>query len=726
MKYINKILISAALIIATAVNCAAAQFAADSSETRDHMREWGFRHRDGIVLALCGGGTKGLAHLGVFEVLERENIPIAAIIGTSMGAIMGGLYAAGFSTAEMRDILSKSDLMEIISGRSRSDFSGGYNSPPVQGDSLFSLTIDKNKNERGRLGILDAKDLYSFLSDLTSRVTVTDFDYLPIPFAAVSTNLENGDTVILRNGNLASALRASMSIPVIFDPWPVNGVLMADGGLKANLPVLEAKKLFPGHPVVAVNLSPERIDKKPEEFRSMFDIASQTLDILMLHSIVENVAAADLVIAPDVSGLGTLQSGGYDNIMDLGAAAANAKIDELKKLVEERCSVWDHNTGERPHRTPPIVGQLRFEGVPQGVAEELHEKYGSWVGKPLDMKQIAETVRHLSMRDDIKSVDDHIEIISRGSVAVIFKIERPAKFEFSIDGYASNLYWNRWISLTGTARDTFMEGDVASLEFRFGTTWGAMLRYFTVNNESDAQWGLTLAARREKYVPYEYNGDTDFSRYTAKLAWYKAFSHRARVGIGYAAQRVTSIEGGPLDGHGPYLSLNFNTLDDQILPTKGIAVNSEMWFPKGEKLVSSTQFRTYLPVFKGSRVIFGGGLKTGDAGSLAHAAMLGTQEELYSLSQHPLMGDQAYWLHLGLERAFMRTWWGGVNLEIFGNYGQALRDWKRSASRWEVGAALSIPTNRLRGRLIFVYDDEGGFTVGYTLGIPRFWDGPLP
>ncbi|MBQ9882245.1 MAG: patatin-like phospholipase family protein [Synergistes sp.] len=728
MRSLYRLLISAALIIATSVNCAAAQFAPDSEETRDHMREWGFRHRDGIVLALCGGGTKGLAHLGVFEVLERENIPIAAIIGTSMGAIMGGLYASGLTTAEMRDILSKSDLMEIISGRSRSDLSSGFNSPPVQGEALLSITVDKDKNERGRLGMLDAKDLYTFLSELTSGVAVTDFDYLPIPFAAVATNLENGDTVVLRNGNLASALRASMSIPVIFDPWPMNGMLMADGGLKANLPVLEAKKLFPGHPVVAVNLSPQKIDKKPEEFRSMFDVASQTLDILMLQSILENVKAADLVIEPDVRGLGTLQSSGYDKIMDLGRAAADEKIDELKKLVAEKCDVWDHNVAGRSHRTPPTVAQVRFEGVPEGVAEELHEKYDVWIGEPLDMKKVAETVRHLSARDDIKSVDDRIEIISRGSMAVIFNIERPAKFEFSLDGFASNMYWNRWISLTGTARDTLMQGDVASLELRMGTTWGAMLRYFTVNNERDAQWGLTLAGRREKYVPYEYDGDSDFSRYTAKIAWYKTFANRTRLGIGYAVQRVTSIADGPLNDHGPYLAFTFDTLDDPILPSKGLAVRSEMWYPAGETLVSNTRFRAYLPLFKGSgtRVIFGGGLKTGDADSLAYAAMLGIQDELYSLGQHPLIGDQAYWLHLGLERAFMRTWWGGVNLEIFGNYGQTFRNWSRSGSRWEVGAALSIPTNRVHGRLIFVYDDDGGFTVGYTLGIPRFWDGPLP
>lgn len=262
----NKIFLSLILIFFIVGNCAAAEaadslpgkdviqdkesteraeFERDSPETRVHMQSWGFPHKEGVVLVLCGGGMKGLSHLGVFEVLEREHIPVAAIIGTSMGSIMGGLYASGHTPADMREILSKVDLMEIMSGRNRTDLINGYNKPATPGDSLFSLTIDKNKNEQGRLGALNAKDLYAFLSELTSTVSVTDFDHLPIPFAAVATNLGNGDTVVLRNGNLASALRASMSIPVIFDPWPMNGMLLVDGGLKANLPVLEAKRYSP-------------------------------------------------------------------------------------------------------------------------------------------------------------------------------------------------------------------------------------------------------------------------------------------------------------------------------------------------------------------------------------------------------------------------------------------------------------------------------------------------
>ena len=199
-----------------------------------------------------------------------------------------------------------------------------------------------------------------------------------------------------------------------------------------------------------------------------------------------------------------------------------------------------------------------------------------------------------------------------------------------------------------------------------------------------------------------------------------------RIGVGYAGEMITSYRPNKDDEHGPYLSFAFNNLDDPVLPTRGFEVASDVWFPIGREVVSNTRFTSYIPIMKDNKVIFGGGFKTGDGDSLSYAAMLGIHNELYSLGQRPLVGDQAYWLHLGIERVFNRSWWGGVNIEIFGNYGQVLGGWDGDTSRWEAGVAFSVPTNNFNSKLIFVYDQEGGFTVGYSVGLPRFWDGPLP
>lgn len=721
-------LICAALVAAfmPSASCAA-RFPAGSAETRSHFMSWGFPHKEGVVLVLSGGGMKGLAHIGVFEVLERENIPVAAVIGTSMGAIMGGLYSAGYTPAEMRELLAKSDLMEIMSGRAVMESSkDAFNRPPAPNSALFSVTADSERQTQGRLAVLNAKNLYAFLSELTADVTVTDFDYLKYPFAAVATNLLDGDTVVLRNGKLASALRASMSIPIIFDPWPMNDMLLVDGGLKANLPVLEAKKIFPGHPIVAVNLMPDDITKKKSELRSVFDAASQTLDILMIQQIRENAAAADLVITPDVKNFGTFEAGGYERIIGEGTKAAEDKVPALRKLVKEKCNVWDHELELRRPPNLPTVREVRFDGVPQGIAERLYKKYSRWIDKPLDMQAVSDAVSEISKFDDVRSVDGYTEHISRGTVAVVFRIERPAKYEVGFDGYAGNLNANRWFSVSGTARDIFMDGDAAAAEARLGTTWGGMLRYFTPVSPNLDQWGLTLAARREKYEPFASNGETDLERYAAKLAWYKTLTDRMRFGIGYAGEMITSYWPDDEGEHGPYLFFAFNNLDDPILPTRGFEVASDVWFPFGREVVSRTRFTSYIPIMKDNKVIFGGGLKTGDGDSLPYAAILGIHDELYSLGRHPLVGDQAYWLHLGVERVFNRSWWGGVNIELFGNYGRVMGGMHDEQSRWEAGVAFSVPTNNFNSKLIFVYDQEDGFTVGYSVGLPRFWDGPLP
>ncbi|MCF0247438.1 MAG: hypothetical protein HUJ86_02400, partial [Synergistes sp.] len=436
--------------------------------------------------------------------------------------------------------------------------------------------------------------------------------------------------------------------------------------------------------------------------------------------------AADLVITPDVAKVGTFSDVNYDEVVNLGIEAAEKMLPQLKELVAEKCHTWAHTppSGGYHFKRPEVV-EVRFVGVPEGIANELQKRCAGWINQPLDMKKVAETVTQLSNRKDIKAVDGRTENISRDKVAVIFNIERPPKYEFGLDGFASNLYPNPWVSFQGTMHDALMAGDTVSLEYRFGSNQGAMLRYFTLETSSDTQWGFILAGRREMYDPSNFVSQ-EFDRYTARLAWYKQLSPRTRMGLGYAAEMVTSLTPDDINRNGPYLSLSFNTLDDPVLPTKGLIFDTSLWFPFEHRAVTATNFKLFVPVKNFGRMTIGGGLKTGDAENLAFAATLGSRLELYSLGQHPLVGDQAYWVHLGFEKNLMRSWWGGINVEIFGNYGQVMDGWTNSGSHWEVGAALSIPTNKFGGKLLLIYDQNDEFIIGYTIGMPRFWDGPMP
>lgn len=687
--------------------------------------DWGFPHRQGVVLVLSGGGTKGFSHIGVIEVLERENIPIAAIVGTSMGGIVGGLYASGYTTAELRQLTEESELMEIISGRAGGGpvLNPGFNRPPTSGGAPLTFFMDSDGKFLGRRGLLMAKDLYSFISELTARVSVIDFNRLPIPFAAIATDLENGDTVVMREGNLASALRATMSIPILFEPWELHGRLLVDGGLKANLPVLEAKKLFPGHPVIAVNLSPEDITRQKRQLGNIFEVSAQTLEILMVEQVRRNVAEADLVIEPLVSDFGILDTEGYEEIIMCGTVAADEKTYELRQLMKAHLAEFArHDIGSVPKETLTVT-EIHFNGVPNSIAQELYERFEIWVDKPLDMKEVADAVRRLSARAEFLKVSSRINHVTDDTVAIVFNIERPQKYELNLNGYASNLHPDRWMSVSFAARDLLTDGDVASLEYRLSTKWGAMLRYFTPLDDKDRQIGMTFAVRKEEYEPWGHDRYS-FERFVGKAAYYWDYGRGTRLGLGYAVERST-YSGDGTDS-GPYISFTYHNLDDPVMPSRGLSATTELWYPLGEQLVSRTMFQTYIPLWGTKKAILSGGLKTGDGNKPAYTAMLGSDFELYSLAKHPLFGDQAWWVHFGTASTVMKTWWGGISIEAFGTYGEVMRDWTNSGSWWEVGLGFALQTSLAPGKIIIVYDQGGQLTFGYSIGIPDFWNGPLP
>ena len=752
-----------------------------AEEMTRHNDAWGFTHKDGVVLALCGGGTKGLAHVGVFEVLKREHIPVAAIVGTSMGAIMGGLFATGWTPEEVRETVPKLNLMEVISGRQDKSLASESTSyQPKNNERLFNLNITGKGEVLGKKALLSSKDLYQLLQELTSRVSETDFDRFPTPFAAVATDLQSGESVTLRSGNLASALRASMSLPAIFEPWERDGRLLVDGGLKANLPVLLAKKMFPGHPVVAVNLSPMSIEGKSGKLDSMFAIAAQSLEILMHDQIIENCKAADLVIQVDCKGLGTLDSGGYDKIMDRGVAAAEEKIDELKTLVDSyhRYVPVAMHSGPEPSKQL-IVGELVVAGVPQNIAKTFQERYRGWIGEPLDMKDISAAVKEMSARSEIKSVEPKIDNISRDIVRVTLDVQQPPKVELSLSGYSSNLNSDRWLSVAALSHNLLLDGDTADLELRGGTNWGIMGRYFTPLTRNNWQLGLSASLVTEDnffgskndngYVivdgkTYSFvNRDSEkFKRFSGKAMIYKNLAKdKIRLGAGYAVghtdydynltfvwdDRRETFSDKDETLRGIAASIGINSLDDPVVPTKGFALMSDIWFPHGKDIFSRTEFTAKIPLKSNWLISLTGGLHTAAYGLQTdgfmppYYALLGTRNELWTLASEPLFGEQAYWGKIAASKVLMKSWWGGINTEFFVAGGRTSENWNETAyTAWEAGIQFSIPTNFLPGSFIVAYGqsrahgalfehyrpDRNEFVIGYTLGIPKWWKGPLP
>lgn len=682
--------------------------------------------KGGVVLVLSGGGTKGAAHIGVLKILERENIPVVGIVGTSIGSVIGGLYACGYSAQELDDILTGTDLLSLVADTgTRLRPETGNHRPMAERRGILSAQFDKNHNRIGPLGGMPSIAFVNFLSQYTSRVPVTDFDHLPIPFAAVATDLARGEPVILRHGNLASAIRASISIPGLLEPWTIDDRLLVDGGLVANLPVAIAKDLFPGYPVLAINLAGDSIVKERSQFRSVADVLSQTLDIMMIENIRKNAGLADLLLHPDVTNFGILDGGGYDVIIQRGVDVAEAHLEELRALTDTGIPVPLRQVQERG---PLIVRKVTTAGVPEAMEKELVKEHSHWIGNPLNTEVINKTVSRLMRRDEFSSVSAHTEPLEDG-VNVVLSISRRSAYEISLGGYTTNLHSNRWLSVLGSARDLLQTGDSASLEYRLGTQWGAQLRYFT-HRQNDGQWGFAINAMEQELNPRNDQnliGDSSLliERYSARALYYKE-NGLSRIGIGGAVERTTGNDDSR-DAWGPYLTFAYDTLDNVLAPTTGIALSSSLWWNELETLVTRTTLDAYRPLGKSDwRGNFRLGLETGDSREIAYRPLLGDQEELYSLGNAPLMGQQVAWTHLGIANPMLNTWWGGLTLELFGRYGIAMNDWTRIEDAWETGLSFTIPGQITSGKFLVVYDDEGEFTFGFSIGTPRWWVSPIP
>src|ERR1043165_2690810 len=205
-------------------------------------RAGGGRPRIGLVLS--GGGARGAAHIGVLKVLDELHVPIDAIAGTSMGAVVGGLYATGFSAEDIERIVSTLDWQDAFKDR-----------PPraeltfrrKQEDQNFLVKFPLGLRSGNFLlpkGLIQGQKLNQTLRKLTLPVArITDFDQLPTPFRAVATDLETGEAVVMDHGDLTSAVRASLSAPGVFSPVERDGRLLVDGGLSQNLPIDVARSM---------------------------------------------------------------------------------------------------------------------------------------------------------------------------------------------------------------------------------------------------------------------------------------------------------------------------------------------------------------------------------------------------------------------------------------------------------------------------------------------------
>jgi NTE family protein len=339
------------------------------------------RRRIGLVLS--GGGARGLAHIGVIEWLEEHHIPIDYIAGTSMGGVVGGLYAAGLSPATMRKLVVMLDWDRILSG------------PPSYDELSFRRKEDRRVYPtplefgwRGGLRLPRAVNPGHYLGLLLDRLTlaystIPSFDELPIPFRCVATDMIAAEPVVLEGGSLAQALRATMAIPGIFTPVEIGGRILADGGLLDNLPSDVARSMG-ADLIIAVNVGTPLGTR--EALETLPGVLGQVIGVTTIGSERLGLQLADTVIMPDLTGYSSFDFKDGTAIEHQGYIAAAQHAAELERLALDETS-WQQHLAARDARTRTTIAVpegIVVTGVSEDKAEPIRQKLAKNVGQPID------------------------------------------------------------------------------------------------------------------------------------------------------------------------------------------------------------------------------------------------------------------------------------------------------------------------------------------------------
>ena len=551
-----------------------------------------------VGLVLSGGGARGYAHLGVLKVLEENRIPIDCIAGTSMGAVVGGLYASGMAADEMQQRLSEVNLADIAF-----DVTDRADLPQTSREDerlyINSLTLGfGKKGVKAPVGLVQGNRLQALLANWTAAVpTNQPFDQLPIPYRAVATDLQTGQMVVLDHGSLPLAIRASMAMPGLFAPAEINGRALVDGGLVSNLPVDTARRMG-AKVVIAVDIgSPLR---PLDALASPADVMQQMVGILIRQNVTsqrQQLAAQDVLLTPDLGALAFTDFQNAKQAIAAGAAAATAALPRLRRfaLTPEQYAAY-RSAHAQP--LPPPIRITRIEiktsgGIPKRVVSDaLHVKPGD----TYDPATVSQDLLGLTTGGNFESVTQ--QIVSHGdeNVLVIDAREKywgPNFLLFGVGMSSSSTDEGGFRLHVGYRRPWLTE---SGLEFRADTTIGSDLVSARVELRQPlpAAYGFYISPYAEyqrRYVNlYDDSGEVKLNQYLMQTARTGidfglpiGRLGDLRMGIGYATGHGSPNYNLPLsfaDGSSTWPSftsqaltararLVIDQLDDPMFPRRG-------------------------------------------------------------------------------------------------------------------------------------------------------------
>lgn len=338
--------------------------------------------RPKVGLVLSGGGAKGLAHIGVLKVIDSLGIKIDYVAGTSMGAIVGGLYASGYNAEQLDSIFSNVDVDALLQDYTPREAKSFYEK---RNDEIYALTLPFNKFKLGLPKGL-SKGLYNFnlLSSLTQHVShVRDFKQLPVPFLCIATDAETGEKVVLDSGILAQSMIASGALPTLYSPFEINGRLLIDGGVVDNYPIEELKSR--GIDVI-IGVDVQDGLRTREQLKDVTSVLVQINNFSMIERMEGKQKATNIYIKPDIKGFTVVAFEKGKEIIEKGKQKASEFIKELapfgnlntpndrKVMIQDSIYIKEITFNKLDNFTRSyVLGKLRFKNNSKVSTAQLHK-----------------------------------------------------------------------------------------------------------------------------------------------------------------------------------------------------------------------------------------------------------------------------------------------------------------------------------------------------------------
>ena len=385
--------------------------------------------RPGVVVVLAGGGAKGFAHLAVLRRLEQDKVPVARIVGTSMGAVIGGLYASGLSIEEIERIMGNLDPARVALdqiGRQELPLRAREYQRQYPVEMEFGLKAGQLSFARG---LSDGQRILALLQQLTAHVPPwVDFDALKIPFRAVATRYRDGEPTVFRQGSLHMAIRASMAAPGVFAPVEVHGETYVDGGLVANLPVEVA--LQEGAAVVVASYLGQSADNADAQAGNALVVANQMLDILIRQNEKRNLALLrqqDLLVQPALKDVGFTDFGRATEIVAMGEEAVQQLDAQFARLAQVHAqTVVAAMPRQRFDEREIRIDEVRVSGTRDTNARYVAAAFAAQRGRPFSVQAVAAAIDQLYTSGYFERVSYSLEQIQDGRYALLVDVnEKP-------------------------------------------------------------------------------------------------------------------------------------------------------------------------------------------------------------------------------------------------------------------------------------------------------------